>query len=684
MSTPTAQGRLATNEKGDQSSGSLLPEGTQVADLAENAPASEEGDSGLGIFSTSRPRDAVDGLSKGLGNAFKGLFGGVAMMVAAPVQQGMEGAKEEGVLGAVKGTGKGLVMGVLGGGAAAIYGVGSGIYQIGHGLYNSPGAALAKSEGCDWDDEKKEWILYNLQEEAVEVLSHTEEEFIAKLKEEKEAREAALAAAAAVEGNESGTTSSPSSVPKPRSVRDTELYDLLQVDVNATTSEIKKAYYVAAKKSHPDKHPNDPTAQQKFQKVGEAYQILSDDRLRQQYDLGGRETISEDQAQLDPNTLFAMIFGSEKFEPLIGELTIATQMRLGLNSILEQQAANGNTDGEKEDDNETSEGKEKNDSNAQLLEDMRSDFNAKLVAFVKKQRYVKCAQSLVEKLTLYVEMVQNEDNVMERDGTVDHNNDNNDGSKGEWSELESSSNSIDEKYRALMLQDTKELAENDIGKILLSAIGNSYCEWSRSESNALESIGVSLKQGARNIYSNSSIAYAGIKSMVSGYQLSQLSVEDEQKEGEKAEDGTTNGSTENVSETTADDSDRSSKGDLLDAEARASRASVKEKQKEVYDKKMQSTLKNMILILWRVTELDIRSTIAIVCRKVTHDHSVDDKVLQLRLKALNILGEVYMTAIPTASSFGVRAEDIIGLLEHVIGAVPGATPKDEEADSTST
>ena len=92
----------------------------------------------------------------------------------------------------------------------------------------------------------------------------------------------------------------------------------------------------------------------------------------------------------------------------------------------------------------------------------------------------------------------------------------------------------------------------------------------------------------------------------------------------------------------------------------------------------------MILILWRVTELDIRSTIATVCRKVTHDHSVDEKVLKLRLKALNILGEVYMTAIPTASSFGVRAEDIVGLLEHVIGAVPGASASEEESSSAGT
>jgi hypothetical protein len=41
---------------------------------------------GEGIFSSSKPRDAMDGMSKGAGNILKGVMGGAALLVAAPVK----------------------------------------------------------------------------------------------------------------------------------------------------------------------------------------------------------------------------------------------------------------------------------------------------------------------------------------------------------------------------------------------------------------------------------------------------------------------------------------------------------------------------------------------------------------------------------------------------------------------
>lgn len=48
------------------------------------------------------------------------------------------------------------------------------------------------------------------------------------------------------------------------------------------------------------------------------FQILSDEALRANYDASGKDSV-ESAPKVDPSTLFAMIFGSEKFVPLVGE-----------------------------------------------------------------------------------------------------------------------------------------------------------------------------------------------------------------------------------------------------------------------------------------------------------------------------------------------------------------------------
>lgn len=61
-------------------------------------------------------------------------------------------------------------------------------------------------------------------------------------------------------------------------------YDILGVDKDADQSEIKKAYRKKARKYHPDVNQDDERAQEKFQEVQEAYEVLSDPEKRQRYD----------------------------------------------------------------------------------------------------------------------------------------------------------------------------------------------------------------------------------------------------------------------------------------------------------------------------------------------------------------------------------------------------------------
>ena len=73
-----------------------------------------------------------------------------------------------------------------------------------------------------------------------------------------------------------------------RKVNDTEYYDVLGVPTDATPAKIKKAYYVAARKWHPDRNKSDE-AKVKFQAIGEAYQVLGDEKLRKIYDRDGKD-----------------------------------------------------------------------------------------------------------------------------------------------------------------------------------------------------------------------------------------------------------------------------------------------------------------------------------------------------------------------------------------------------------
>lgn len=104
-----------------------------------------------------------------------------------------------------------------------------------------------------------------------------------------------------------------------------DFYDVLGVPRNANQKDIKKAYYQLAKKYHPDTNKGDPESAKKFQEVSEAYEILSDETKRQQYDNwgttsdfpgGGAGAGSQGSwgtggfhSTIDPEELFRKIFG---------------------------------------------------------------------------------------------------------------------------------------------------------------------------------------------------------------------------------------------------------------------------------------------------------------------------------------------------------------------------------------
>ena len=63
-----------------------------------------------------------------------------------------------------------------------------------------------------------------------------------------------------------------------------DYYKILGVSTSATLDQIKKAFRQLAIEFHPDKNPNNFSVEDKFQRISEAYAILSNSEKRAEYD----------------------------------------------------------------------------------------------------------------------------------------------------------------------------------------------------------------------------------------------------------------------------------------------------------------------------------------------------------------------------------------------------------------
>ena len=68
-----------------------------------------------------------------------------------------------------------------------------------------------------------------------------------------------------------------------------DYYEVLGVGKDADESSLKKAYRKLALKFHPDRNPDDPTAEEKFKEASEAYEVLNDSEKRRIYDQYGHD-----------------------------------------------------------------------------------------------------------------------------------------------------------------------------------------------------------------------------------------------------------------------------------------------------------------------------------------------------------------------------------------------------------
>ncbi|XP_046672184.1 protein tumorous imaginal discs, mitochondrial-like isoform X2 [Homalodisca vitripennis] len=117
-----------------------------------------------------------------------------------------------------------------------------------------------------------------------------------------------------------------------RLLKKKDYYEILGVSRNASAKDIKKSYFQLAKKYHPDTN-KDPDAVKRFQEVSEAYEVLSDEGKRKEYDSWGATSEQmgmggpppganqgfgaqhwQFHSSIDPEELFRKIFGEAGFK----------------------------------------------------------------------------------------------------------------------------------------------------------------------------------------------------------------------------------------------------------------------------------------------------------------------------------------------------------------------------------
>jgi len=99
-----------------------------------------------------------------------------------------------------------------------------------------------------------------------------------------------------------------------------DYYEILGVDKNASSDEIKKSYRKLALKYHPDRNKGDSVAEERFKETAEAYEVLSDPQKKQSYDRFGHDGLSGAFSGTGGGFTWADFSHANDFEDILGNL----------------------------------------------------------------------------------------------------------------------------------------------------------------------------------------------------------------------------------------------------------------------------------------------------------------------------------------------------------------------------
>jgi len=189
--------------------------------------------------------------------------------------------------------------------------------QVGRGIVATPESMIAPHKGKWWNEYESQWVLTNLPDEKIGLdgVPDDDGDILGKVEEE-------------IENNcREGDF---------KQVQDTYYYDVLNVPPSADEELIKLRYFIMARQCHPlAVGPDDREAAEKFKTISEAYQVLGDPVIREEYDQKGMDGLSSDRSSsvvverldvacINAKILCIVLSGSEKFNDSIGRLSIAT------------------------------------------------------------------------------------------------------------------------------------------------------------------------------------------------------------------------------------------------------------------------------------------------------------------------------------------------------------------------
>jgi curved DNA-binding protein CbpA len=368
-----------------------------------------------------------------------------------------------------------------------------------------------------------------------------------------------------------------------RNVKDTTYYDLLGVAPNASQSEMKKAYYIKARRCHPDKCPGDPTAANRFQELGHAYQILSNEQTRAAYDRDGL-SINDDKNQklhmsdIDPYIFFAVMFGAESVQPYIGELWIANKAEMFLkDSKMAQELA---TNMQQQKENGSS--KTPEELHAQREERVRQMMEED--EFSQRRRQVNCAVNLRNRIAPYVDEEENEEQFM------------------------------------LMCQaEGASISQSAFGHVFCTTIGRAleleameFLGFANNPIGSWDGYTASFQKRTTSFNNSYRVLNAGILAVRAGSKAMKH-VDEIQKQAQEQ-----------------------AKSPLAGGPNPVDNNQAKEAMKQLED-----TLPAILELAWAINVRDITKTLKQVCHKLFYDASVTPEVRQRRAEAVRVLGREF-------------------------------------------